>query len=62
MTLGAARDRHIQTQSVLTDLLDHIEGVPMEEVAAQILAMQTRLQASLQTTAMLFQTSLVNYL
>jgi flagellin-like hook-associated protein FlgL len=62
VTLGAAKDRHIQTQSMLTDLLDHIQGVPVEEVGAQILALQTRLQASLQTTAMLFQTSLVNYI
>jgi flagellar hook-associated protein 3 FlgL len=62
VTLGAADDRHLQTQATLTDLLDHIEGVPLEEVGAQILALQTRLQASLQTTALLFETSLVNYL
>jgi flagellar hook-associated protein 3 FlgL len=43
-------------------MLEKIEGVSTEEVAAQILAMQTRLQASLQTTSMLYQTSLVNYL
>ena len=30
--------------------------------AAQILALQTRLQASLQTTSLLYQTSLVNYI
>jgi hypothetical protein len=52
----------MQSQSMLTDLLDHVQGVPLEEVGTQILAMQTRLQASLQTTAMLFQTSLVNYI
>ena len=62
MTLGTAKDRHVQTQAMLADLLDHIQGAPLEEVGAQILALQTRLQASLQTTAMLFQTSLVNYL
>ena len=39
-----------------------IEGVSNEEVAAQILALQTSLQASLQTTAKLFQTSILNYL
>ena len=33
-----------------------------EQVGAEILALQTRMQASMQTTAMLFQTSLVNYL
>ncbi len=43
-------------------MLEQIEGVSNEEVAAQILALQTRLQASLQTTSLLFQISLVNYL
>ena len=33
-----------------------------EEVAAQILALQTSLQATLQTTAMLLQTTLLEYL
>jgi flagellin-like hook-associated protein FlgL len=57
-----AGDRHLQTTSALTDLLQDIEGVPTEEVAAQILALQTRLQASLQTTALLYQSSLVYFL
>jgi hypothetical protein len=43
-------------------MLQQIEGVSQEQVAAEILALQTRLQASLQTTARLYQTSLVNYL
>ena len=60
--MGAAADRHAQTRSVLTGLLDSIEGVPINEVAAQVLALNTRLQASLQTTSMLAQISLVNYL
>ena len=60
-TLLAAADRHIQTESMLADMLQQIEGVSNEDVAARILALQTRLQASLQTTAMLYQTSLVNY-
>jgi hypothetical protein len=36
--------------------------VQPEEVGAQILALQTNLQATLQTTALLLRTSLVNYL
>jgi flagellar hook-associated protein 3 FlgL len=40
--------------------LEEIQGVTNEEVSAQILALRTRMQASMQTTAMLFQTSLVN--
>jgi hypothetical protein len=36
--------------------------VSNEQVGADILSLQTRLQASMQTTALLFQTNLVNYL
>jgi flagellar hook-associated protein 3 FlgL len=61
-TLGAAKDRHQQTNATLSDLLQSVEGVSNEEVAAQILAMQTSLQASLQTTAILYKTSILNYL
>jgi len=61
-TLDKAKDRHMQTKSTLQDMLQHIEGVSQEEVATQILALNTRLQASLQTTAKLYQTSLANYL
>lgn len=60
--LMAAKNRHEQTSSALEGLLDSIEGVSKEEVGATILALQTRLQASLQTTAMLYQTSIINYL
>jgi flagellin-like hook-associated protein FlgL len=61
-TLTAATERHAQTTATLADMLEQIEGVPPEQVATQILALQTRLQASLQTTSLLFKTSLVNYL
>ena len=61
-TLAAATDRHQQTKSTLSDMLDQIEGVSNEQVASEILALQTRLQASMQTTALLSQTSLVNYI
>ncbi|MBV8791602.1 MAG: flagellar biosynthesis protein FlgL [Pseudolabrys sp.] len=61
-SLSAAKDRHTQTSSMLNDFLQSIVGVSNEDVGAQMLTLQTRLQASLQTTAMLYQTSLVNYL
>jgi flagellin-like hook-associated protein FlgL len=61
-TLQSAKERHRQTKATLDNLLGEVEGVSNEEVAAQILAMQTNLQASLQTTAMLYQTSILNYL
>jgi flagellin-like hook-associated protein FlgL len=62
VTLAGAADRHRQTKNTLAGMMQKIEGVSTEEVAAQILALQTRLQASLQTTSLLYQTSLVNYL
>jgi flagellin-like hook-associated protein FlgL len=61
-TMAAASERHRQTDSTLAGMLEQIEGVSTEEVAAQILALQVRLQASLQTTSLLYDTSLVNYI
>lgn len=61
-SLDAAKSRHQQTAATLGDFLQQVSGVSNEQVGAQILALQTRMQASMQTTAMLFQTSLVNYL
>jgi flagellin-like hook-associated protein FlgL len=61
-TMKAATDRNQQTQSALSGMLDTIAGVPTEQVGAEILALQTRLQASLQTTALLSKLSLTNYL
>lgn len=61
-SLNVAKNRHAQTTNTLTDYLQQIEGVSNEEVGAQILALQTRMQASMQTTSMLYQTSLVNYI
>ena len=58
----SAKTRHRQTSDMLTDLLQKVEGVSEEEVGAQILSLQTMLQASLQTTAMLSRMSLVNFL
>lgn len=61
-SISAAKTRHQQTDATLSDFLQQIQGVSNEEVGSKILALQTRMQASMQTTAMLFQTSLVNYL
>ena len=62
ITLPSAAERHRQNKSTLAGMLEKVEGVSTEEVAAQILALQVRLQASLQTTSLLYQISLVNYL
>jgi flagellin-like hook-associated protein FlgL len=61
-TLTDATDRHQQTSNTLTDMLQQVETVSPDQVGAEILALQTRMQAAMQTTAMLFQTSLVNYM
>jgi flagellin-like hook-associated protein FlgL len=60
--MKAASDRHSQTSATLGDFLQSIEGVSSEQVGTELLALQTRMQAAMQTTAMLFQTSLVNYM
>ena len=51
-----------QTQSTLQTFIQGMTGVSNEEVASEILTLQTQLQASLQTTAMLSKLSLVNFL
>jgi hypothetical protein len=62
VALGGAKDRHQQSASTLQTLLQNVEGVTPEEVAAQILALQTSLQATLQTTSLLLQTTLLDYI
>lgn len=61
-SLKAASDRHQQTTATLQGLQQQITGISEEEVGSQILALQTRLSASLQTTSKLYQLSLVNFL
>ena len=61
-TANAATQRQQQRKMMLEDLLGNIELAPPDEVGAKILVLQTRLQASLQTTSMLYQMSIVNYL
>ena len=60
--LASTQTRHRQNSAVLNNLVDSIEGVSNEQVGAQLLTLNTQLQASLQTTALLLHTSLVNYL
>ena len=58
----SATDRQTQLKGMAQTMLDSIEGINQDEVATKILALQTSLQASYQTTSMLYQTSLVKYL
>jgi flagellin-like hook-associated protein FlgL len=61
-TMASGKDRQQQTRTSLETMLETIGGVPVEQLGAEILALQTRLQASLQTTALLAKTSLVYFL
>ena len=60
--IKSAGDRQTQSKTMAQTLLDSIEGVNNDEVATKILALQTALQASYQTTSTLFQLSLTKYL
>jgi flagellar hook-associated protein 3 FlgL len=61
-TMSTASSLQTQTQSTLQDMVSQIETVSSDQVASQILALQTSLQASYQTTSMLSQLSLVKFL
>ncbi len=60
--MKATKDRHAATKNMLLDAVDDVELVNKEEAGVAILELQTRLQASYQTTAILSQLSLVHYL
>lgn len=61
-SLARAKERHETTKGYLTTALSNVEDVNKDEVAVQILALQTRLQASYETTSILSKLTLTNYL
>jgi flagellar hook-associated protein 3 FlgL len=61
-TMKDATARQKQTESMLQTMVDQTESVSTDQVASQILALQTSLQASYQTTAMLAQLTLTKFL
>lgn len=61
-TIASTQERHRETGNALSGLLDEVTGVPIEQVATEILALQTRLQASLQVTSMMYQLNLTNFI
>jgi hypothetical protein len=61
-TMKDATARQTQAQAALQSMVSQTEGINQNEVAAQILQLQTNLQASYQTTAMLSQLSLTKFL
>jgi flagellar hook-associated protein 3 FlgL len=62
MTMQNAQSRQTQAQGMLQSIIDQAESISPDQVASQILALQTNLQASYQTTAMLAQLSLTKFL
>lgn len=60
--MGNISEHLTSSDAQLKTMLEEIEGVSKEEVAMEILALQTRLEASYQTTALVAQLSLVNFL
>lgn len=60
--IKAATDRQTQLKGMAQTMLDSIEGINQDEVATKILALQTALQASYQTTSLLYQTTLTKFL
>ncbi len=60
--IDAVAQRQNQAKSIAQSFLAEIEGINNDEIAAKILAIQTSLQASYQTTSTLFQLSLVKFL
>jgi flagellar hook-associated protein 3 FlgL len=58
----SAKTRHSDRRAMLGGLLADIEGVDDNEVTVQILALQTNLQASYQTSSMLSKLTIVNYM
>jgi flagellin-like hook-associated protein FlgL len=62
ITMDRANERHDMARGQALTMLDEVRGVDTQEAAAKILTLQTRLQASYQTTAILSRLSLVDYL
>lgn len=62
LTIKDAAARQTQSKAALQSLVDSTEGISQNQVASEILQLQTNLQASYQTTSMLSQLTLVKYL
>lgn len=61
-TMKEASARQSQTQTMLQNIVDQTESASTAQVASQILALQTALQASYQTTSMLAGLTLTRFL
>lgn len=55
-------ERHTVTQSSLITAVEEIEGVDLETIAAQVLQLQTMMEASYRATSILYNLSLGDYI
>jgi flagellar hook-associated protein 3 FlgL len=60
--MASTQSQHQQTTNILTNLLQSIEGVDQNTIGAEILSLQSSLQATLSATARMAQLNLVAYL
>ncbi|MCM5555631.1 flagellin [Pleomorphomonas sp. NRK KF1] len=58
----SAAERQINSKTTLQVMLDGVEGINKEELTAQILTLQTRMEASYTTSMLLNNLSLLNYM
>lgn len=61
-TMKSAEERHRARFGLTQDAIAEVEDVQQEEAAAKLLALQTKLQASYQTTSILSRLNLTDYL
>jgi flagellar hook-associated protein 3 FlgL len=62
LTAKNAQSQNAQTQNMITNLQQGIDGVSQDQIGTEILSIQNALQASYSTTSRLSELSLVNYL
>jgi flagellar hook-associated protein 3 FlgL len=60
--MKTADERHRTKLALVTDSISGIEDASQEETAAKLLTLQTKMQASYQTTSILSRLSLTDYL
>jgi len=61
-TMRSVSERHTLAAGMMQGMVAERETISAEEVSVKLLSLQTRMQASLQTTALLARLSLVNFL
>jgi flagellin-like hook-associated protein FlgL len=62
VNVDSVSSRQSNYKAQLEGMIEDISSVPKEDVAMEMLALQTRLQASYQATSLIAQLSLVNYI